>query len=223
MSSSRIAPMCRRCRSVRSIRLTRPTCGPGWMANARRATNFSQSRITPTSRMAACIRPTSTSMGGRSTEPMQNPGTAMSRSSRSSRSRGNRKPILCSPNDEFANFEILTYLLGDPAGRIPHVIGSYARQALEDGLALEDTKGFNPYKFGFGAASDSHDTGVAYRQDNFFGAHGIADGTIETRMSGHLFAGLDVRLEGPAGLTGVWAEENTRESIFNAMKRKETF
>ena len=130
---------------------------------------------------------------------------------------------LLSPNDEFANFEILTYLLGDPAGRIPHVIGSYARQALKDGLALEDTKGFNPYKFGFGAASDSHDTGVPYRQDNFFGAHGIADGTIETRMSGHLFAGLDVRLEGTAGLTGVWAEENTRESIFNAMQRKETF
>ena len=130
---------------------------------------------------------------------------------------------LLSPNDEFANFEILTYLLGDPAGRIPHVIGSYARQALKDGLALEDTKGFNPYRFGFGAAADSHDTGVPYRQDNFFGAHGIADGTIETRMSGHLFAGLDVRLEGPAGLTGVWAEENTRESIFNAMKRKETF
>ncbi|SED70948.1 Protein of unknown function [Rhizobiales bacterium GAS188] len=130
---------------------------------------------------------------------------------------------LLSPNDEYANFEILTYLLGDPAGRIPHVIGSYARQALKDGLALEDSKGFNPYKFGFGAASDSHDTGVAYRQDNFFGAHGIADGTVETRMSGRLFAGLDVRLEGTAGLTGVWAEENTRESIFNAMQRKETF
>ncbi len=130
---------------------------------------------------------------------------------------------LLSPNDEFANFEILTYLLGNPEGRIPHVIGSYARQALKDGLALEDTKGFNPYRFGFGAAANSHDTGVSYRQDNFFGGHGIADGTIETRMSGHLFAGLDVRQEGPAGLTGVWAEENTRESIFNAMKRKETF
>jgi hypothetical protein len=130
---------------------------------------------------------------------------------------------LLSPNDEFANFEILTYLLGNPDGRIPHVIGSYARQALKDGLALQDTKGFNPYRFGFGAAADSHDTGVAYRQDNFFGGHGIADGTIETRMSGRLFAGMDVRHEGPAGLTGVWAEENTRESIFNAMKRKETF
>jgi len=74
---------------------------------------------------------------------------------------------LLSPNDEFANFEILAFMLGDPAGRIPHVIGSYARQALKDGLALQDTKGFNPYKFGFGAASDSHNTGVPYRQDNF--------------------------------------------------------
>jgi Protein of unknown function (DUF3604) len=130
---------------------------------------------------------------------------------------------LLSPNDEFANFEILAFLLGDPAGRIPHVIGSYARQALKDGLALQDTKGLNPYKFGFGAASDSHNTGVPYRQDNFFGGHADFDGTIETRMSGRVWGGLDVRLEGTAGLTGVWAEENTRESIFNAMKRKETF
>jgi hypothetical protein len=128
-----------------------------------------------------------------------------------------------SPTDEFANYEILTYLLSNPEGRIPHIIGSYARQALKDGLALEDTKGFNPYKFGFGAASDSHNTGVAYRQDNFFGGHASLDGTIEKRMSGTIFAGMDPRLENPAGLTGVWAEENTRESIFNAMKRKETF
>ena len=62
-------------------------------------------------------------------------------------------------------------LLGDPAGRIPHIIGSYARQALKDGLTLQDTKGFNPYKFGFGAAADSHATGVPYREDNFFGPH----------------------------------------------------
>jgi hypothetical protein len=130
---------------------------------------------------------------------------------------------LLSPTDEFANFEILTYLLGNPEGRGPHVIGSYARQALKDGLTLEDAKGFNPYKYGFGAASDSHNTGVPYRQDNFFGGHADLDGKIEARMSGTIFAGLDARLENPGGLTGVWAEENTRESIFNAMKRKETF
>jgi Protein of unknown function (DUF3604) len=130
---------------------------------------------------------------------------------------------LLSPNDEFANYEIFSLLLGNPAGRIPRVVGSYARQALKDGLALQDTKGFNPYKFGFGGGSDSHATGVPYRQDNFFGAHGVIDGTIEARMSGRLFAGIDPRLLTTGGLTGVWAEDNTRESLFNAMKRKETF
>ena len=80
---------------------------------------------------------------------------------------------LLSPNDEFASFEIMSVLLGNPPGRIPHIVGSYARQALKDGLALEDTKGFNPYKFGFGAASDSHNTAVPYRQDNFFGGHSL--------------------------------------------------
>jgi hypothetical protein len=72
-------------------------------------------------------------------------------------------------------------------------------------------------------ASDSHNTGVSYRQDNFFGGHAHLDGTIEARMAGHLFAGLDTWLENPAGLAGVWAEENTRASLFEAMQRKETF
>jgi Protein of unknown function (DUF3604) len=70
---------------------------------------------------------------------------------------------LLSPNDEFASFELMSVLLGNPPGRIPHIMGSYARQALKDGLAMQDTKGLNPYKFGFGAASDSHNTAVPYR------------------------------------------------------------
>ncbi len=132
-------------------------------------------------------------------------------------------PVL-SPTDEFANFEIMSVLLGNPPGRIPHIVGSYARQALKDGVALEDSKGFNPYKFGFGAGSDSHNTAVPYRQDNFFGGHTFTDGTIEARMSGTLVGGMfDARTEGTSGLTGVWAEENTRASLFAAMTRKETF
>ncbi|MGO7208723.1 DUF3604 domain-containing protein, partial [Rhizobium ruizarguesonis] len=75
----------------------------------------------------------------------------------------------------------------------------------------------------FVGGSDSHNTGVPYRQDNFYGGHGLNDGDIKERMSGHVFAGLDVRLENPAGLTGVWAEENTRASLFDAMQRRETF
>ncbi len=131
---------------------------------------------------------------------------------------------LLSPNDEFAGFEIMSVLLGNPPGRYPHVVGSYARQALKDGVALEDSKGFNPFRFGFGAASDSHNTAVPYRQDNFFGGHSFTDGTIEARMSGTLVGGMfDARTESTSGLTGVWAEENTRASLFDAMARKETF
>uniref|UniRef100_UPI003F27A276 DUF3604 domain-containing protein n=1 Tax=Rhizobium sp. F40D2 TaxID=3453141 RepID=UPI003F27A276 len=128
-----------------------------------------------------------------------------------------------SPNDEFANFEILTYLLGDPAGRFPTVSGSYIRQALKDGISMMEARGYNPYKTGFVGGSDSHNTGVPYRQDNFYGGHVRNDGDIKQRMSGYVFAGLDVRLENPAGLTGIWAEENTRASLFDAMQRKETF
>jgi hypothetical protein len=127
-----------------------------------------------------------------------------------------------SPTDEFANFEVLTYLLGDPGGRIPHVAGSYIRQAYRDGLAMQGAKGYNPYRFGLVGGSDSHNTGVPYRQDNFFGGHAKNDGTAEVRL-GNVFAGLDTKFENPAGLTGIWAEENTRASLFEGMRRKETF
>jgi hypothetical protein len=133
---------------------------------------------------------------------------------------------LLSPNDEFASYELSSGLLGlgPTVGRVDHVRGSYARQALMDGLTMQDVRGYNPYKFGFGAASDSHNTGSPYRQDNFFGGHAQLDGDVQRRMAGVLaFGTLDVRLENPAGLTGVWAEENTRASIWDAMYRKETF
>ncbi len=132
---------------------------------------------------------------------------------------------LLSPNDEFASYEIMSFLIGLPedSGRVPHIVGSYARQALKDGLTMQDTRGYNPYKFGVVGGSDSHNTGAPYRQNNFYGGHGINDGTIETRLSGHLFAGADVRKENPAGLSGVWAEENTRASLWDAMYRRETF
>ena len=130
---------------------------------------------------------------------------------------------LLSPNDEFANYEVLTYLLSDPAGVFPSIPGSYVRQALKDGIAMQHARGYNPYKMGVVGGSDSHNTAVPYRQQNFFGGHAHVDGLVQTRMSGQLFAGLDTRYENPAGLTGVWAEENTRASLFEAMQRKETF
>jgi len=132
---------------------------------------------------------------------------------------------LLSPNDEFASFDINNYLLGlsSDSGRIDHIVGSYGRQALKDGITMQDIRNFNPYKFGMAGGSDSHNSASPYRQDNFYGGHAQEDGTIETRMSGHNFATIDVRVLSPGALTGVWAEENTRESIWDAMYRKETF
>jgi uncharacterized protein DUF3604 len=134
---------------------------------------------------------------------------------------------LLSPNDEFASYELYADgLLGLPpdVGRVDHIHGSFARQALKDGITMQDTRGYNPYKFGMAGGSDSHNTGSPYRQDNFYGAHASVDGTVEKRLAGVLLGNtLDVRLENPGGLTGVWAEENTRESLFDAMYRKETF
>jgi hypothetical protein len=134
---------------------------------------------------------------------------------------------LLSPNDEFASYELQqTGLLGQHAdgGRIDHIQGSFGRQALKDGITMQDVRGYNPYKFGMAGGSDSHNTGSPYRQDNFYGGHAQIDGTVDRRMAGVLaFGTLDVRYENPGGLTGVWAEENTRESLFDAMYRKETF
>jgi hypothetical protein len=133
---------------------------------------------------------------------------------------------LLSPNDEFASYEVMEALLGlgPSVGKIDSIQGSYGRQAYKDGITMQDVRGYNPYKFGMAGGSDSHNTGSPYRQDNFYGGHAQIDGTPDRRMAGVLaFGTMDVRLENPGGLTGVWAEENTRESLWDAMYRKETF
>ena len=127
-----------------------------------------------------------------------------------------------SPNDEFASFELMNYLIGlDNSKSNPH--GSYAREAYRNGLTMQDTRGYNPYKFGFVGAGDSHNTATAYSQSNYFGDHAMIDPTPEARLSGKVVSGMTIIQTGTSGLGGVWAEENTRASIFDAMKRKETF
>jgi Protein of unknown function (DUF3604) len=103
----------------------------------------------------------------------------------------------------------------------PH--GSYVREAYRNGLAMQDTHGYNPYKFGIVGAGDSHNTATSYSQSNYFGDHGLTDATPEARLSGKVLSGMTIVQTGTSGLGGVWAEENTRASIFDAMKRKETF
>ncbi|MDX1432000.1 MAG: DUF3604 domain-containing protein, partial [Gammaproteobacteria bacterium] len=127
-----------------------------------------------------------------------------------------------SPNDEFALYEIFVWQLLGAKGA-PREYGSYARQAYKDGIASEQARGFNPYKFGMASGSDSHVSVVPYRQENFFGVHGTVDDTAEKRLDGATVLGLNSLWVTPAGLSAVWAEENTREAIFAAMKRKETY
>jgi hypothetical protein len=141
---------------------------------------------------------------------------------------------LLSPNDEFADFEIYDKLLGSQV--VSKTKGGFVREALANGLGLEKELGENPYKFGMIGASDSHVVGGAFNEADYWSKVGIVDGTAEARGSvppggAKTWEGVtrNVNAEnwfsrwGASGLAGVWAEENTREAIFDAMARKETF
>ncbi|MEZ5710368.1 MAG: DUF3604 domain-containing protein [Blastomonas sp.] len=139
-----------------------------------------------------------------------------------------------SPNDEWANFEIYEYLLASQ--QIGDTKFSYVRKALADGLQLQERLGFNPFQFGLIGSSDTHVSGGSFSEKGFWSKVGIVDGTAEAR--GSVPPGGKKSWEGvvlpenirnwfsrwsAAGLAGVWAVENTREAIFDAMRRKETF
>jgi hypothetical protein len=143
---------------------------------------------------------------------------------------GEAHPFL-SPNDEFANFE-----LWDKGNLDGSVVKSknmlefeYARSALKNGLVLEARLGTNPYKFGMIGSSDAHNGLAALEEDNFFGKTAPQEPSPE-RMTK---AFVDKTKEGgtkimdwevsAAGYAAVWATENTREAIFDAMKRRETY
>lgn len=136
-----------------------------------------------------------------------------------------------SPSDELAGFEIFDKLLiGDVHSEVH---GSYAREALGVGLQLQNKVGANPYRFGFVGGSDFHDGLSTGREDAYGGnVNGIDPGTtlptkedIQTAFSGNALEGahFDSVKTGSGNLTGVWADENTREGIYDAFRRKETF
>lgn len=129
-----------------------------------------------------------------------------------------------SPNDEFANYELMNFLLGTPGSEGKAKLhSSYIREAYENGLAMQVARGYNPYKMGVVGASDSHNTAIPYSQSDNFGSHAAADGTPKVRLAGRVESGMAILETSISGLGGVWAESNTRASIFDAMKRKEVF
>ncbi|MFA9472155.1 MAG: DUF3604 domain-containing protein [Deltaproteobacteria bacterium] len=127
-----------------------------------------------------------------------------------------------SPNDEFADFEMFPNLIG--SSRVSKVKHGYIRQALTAGLIHEEKLGTNPFKYGIVAGADVHSGYSGNEEFNWHGAHGVADDTPKARLDPKPNAsGAPATTVGSAGATAVWAEENTRASIFDAMKRKETY
>jgi len=157
-------------------------------------------------------------------------------------------PVL-STRDEWAAFEIMPYRVG--AVFLSKHEGSYVREALLNGLALEQEGITNPYQFGFIGSSDTH-TGASEVNEQYFSSKlGLLSGTAEqrgsvpqtgvaaevgyqamkligrgrsrTRIDGGIYAAGWTPTFGASGLAAAWAEENTRESLYSAFRRKEVF
>lgn len=127
-----------------------------------------------------------------------------------------------SPQDEFADFETYDGYIQQNKQEYEANIGDYARSALRRGLEIEAKVGANPYKFGMIGATDSHSGLAAYEEDNFWGKMAI-DSTPETKPLFNAGRGLSGWNIGAGGIAGVWADENTRDAIFAAFRRREVY
>lgn len=128
-----------------------------------------------------------------------------------------------SPDDPFANFEIVRHV---QQGEERPIEGSYIRDAYGRGLEIAARVGVNPFAFGLVGDTDSHASLSNNEEDNYVGSLGENDDPVRAE---ELLTRHNPVLSGPtavisaSGITGVWAEENTRQSIFAALQRKETF
>ncbi len=142
---------------------------------------------------------------------------------------GEAHPFL-SPNDEFADYETWDKgnLDGSAAKKKEMLEFEYARSALKNGLKLEAKLGTNPYKFGLVGSTDAHTGIMSIEEDNFFGKttpqepspHRMTATFMNNAKTGVKIMDWEVV---SAGYAAVWAEENTRASLWDAMQRKETY
>ncbi len=126
------------------------------------------------------------------------------------------------PTDEFSDFENADSIQKN-SGRTFHK-KDFIREGLKIGLKFEQQLGVNPFKLGMIGGTDSHNgTPSAVAEDMFEGQHGPEDGTVERRRTGSVAGWIDGKDLSIGSLAAVWATENTREAIWDAMKRRETF
>jgi hypothetical protein len=144
---------------------------------------------------------------------------------------GEAHPAL-SPNDEFADYETWDKASFGAQPKTPEMLPrEYAREALKRGLAYEAELGANPFKFGVIGSTDAHTGLSTAEEDNYFGKVTLLEPSADPIRFDEVIAGrpapdgyqIYAREIGAAGLAAVWARENTRESIWDAIKRKEIF
>jgi hypothetical protein len=135
-----------------------------------------------------------------------------------------------SPEDEFADFENWDFGNANGVPKENRMLQyEYARSALQVGIRLEEKLGVNPFKFGIIGSSDTHTSMSTTREDNFFGKLPHLEPTAK-RFEEVFLRSIEDRSPlvfawqtGASGLVAAWARENTRESIFDAMTRKEVY
>ncbi|MEP1472851.1 MAG: DUF3604 domain-containing protein [Halieaceae bacterium] len=124
--------------------------------------------------------------------------------------------------DEFADFENADSM-AEHSGRVPEK-RNFVRSGVTKGLALEEKLGVNPFKLGFVGGTDNHNGMMSdVDEDNFVGAHGPEDGSVQERRDGQVTSWLDSKDLSIGSLTAVWAQSNTREDIWDAIHDRETF
>ena len=124
--------------------------------------------------------------------------------------------------DEFSDFENADSLAKNSERTIAKP--NFVRAAVIQGLAYEQKLGANPYKLGFVGGTDNHNGLPGDVEENDWnGGHGPEDGSVERRREGGVGGWADGKDLNPGSLTAVWAPENTRGAIWDAMKSRETF